>query len=506
MSSETRSRRDFLRTAVTAVALPAVTIGACSDPEGMTGPGPHPTPYIPIEPGDDVRSILASNPGGEFEFQGVHRVGGLRPTPGQVFHCAPGARLDGSEQITGWTAQQGFWQATGVPVVDDPRPPNLAGNTRVRPIDLDTGLPVPTTVPWTYQGLYVDGQHFRRVASLEQVEDGTWHMDGDGLISLASNPGGVVLMSRVGNAFRVQNAPGVVFGPTMQIDYYASPGRTEYGAVMFMDSPDCRFEGSIHGCYGIALLLFGAGNDRFTFRGSISEAGQAGIVATGNKGTPLADVLLSGQLKRCNIDLWDPGDEAGGFKGLRLLRPVIDNLDASENFGKGVWFDFAVQDAVIASSRADRCSSYGAFIEKVCSVQVDQFTAMECGAAGILLSGTKTGTVTRCTLKNNGGSAFDGQITIRRVENQTPIGEPCDFVPTALQVSDCDLESGGFKLIAIHDLQGRVVERDALSSDLNRFVSGGSAKPFHAGPRARTGERTIEEWQTLGYDAGSVFG
>ena len=420
------SRREFLRALAIGAGAPSVAGASCSEEGPPVGP-PPPAPYIKIEEGQDAQAIIDANPGREFEFQGVHPLGELRPGPGQSFHCAPDARLDGSADIVGWVRNGGFWQAQGVPVVHDPRPDHLEGSTVVRPQDLVTGLPVPASVPWTYQGLYVDGQHHRRVASLSQVVDGTWHMDESGLISLASDPGSRVWMSRVGNAFRVENAAGVVFGPTMRIEYYASPGRTEYGVVMLTDSPDCRFEGAIHGSYGISLLLLGAGNDRFTFRGAITEAGQAGIVATGGKGAPLSDISLSGQLQRCNIDIWDPGDEAGGFKGLRLLRPAISDLDASDNLGKGIWFDFAVEDATISNSTANGCSSYGAFIEKVCSATVDQFSAVGCGAAGIMLSGTKAAVLTRCTLRSNGGSAFDGQITLRRGRERDTLGRAVRF-------------------------------------------------------------------------------
>src|SRR6185436_1436292 len=78
-----------------------VTLAVCSADASVT-----------LNPGDNIQTAINNNPDGTTFIlnAGVYRLAsGLRPKANDVFTGQPGAVLNGSRLLTGWTQQSGRW-------------------------------------------------------------------------------------------------------------------------------------------------------------------------------------------------------------------------------------------------------------------------------------------------------------------------------------------------------------------------------------------------------------
>jgi hypothetical protein len=125
----------------------------------------------------EIATVVAANPEGtQFVFQpGIYRNVQIVPRNNQVFTGQPGAVLNGSALITGFSQTGSMWFVQNVAAIGLPHGECDAKHPRCM-------------YP---QDLFFDDQPLRHVASLSEVTTGTWYFDfPNRTVYVGSNPTG----------------------------------------------------------------------------------------------------------------------------------------------------------------------------------------------------------------------------------------------------------------------------------------------------------------------------
>ncbi len=281
-----------------------------------------PQRQVIIHPGDDVAAIVDHNPAGtEFDIQaGVYRLQSIIPKQGDSFIGEPGAILNGSQLVTGFSQSGRFWAAP----VQVSEPSSYRGEC----VDAHPLCTFPTD-------LFLDNQPLARVDSQDTLAPGKWYLDRDEQKAyLADNPAGhTVEISEKPFAIR-SDAPHVhVDGLT--IEKYASAagdgaldGRSSSGRM----GEDWVVKNNVitlnHGA-GIRL-----GHNMQILENKLIENGQLGIAGSGDN-----CVVDGNEMARNNYAGYKYDWEAGGSKFAFTHNLVVRNNYAHDNVGPGLWTD-----------------------------------------------------------------------------------------------------------------------------------------------------------------------
>lgn len=300
-----------------------------------------PNGAVLIKTTDNAAQIAGAHDAGTtFVFEaGLHRGVSIKPQSGDVFLGSPGAILSGAKVLSGWNASSGFWYAGG-------QTSQLTGSGGCRFNEDGTRYDA-CQYP---EQLFVNGQPWWQVTSLDQLSSGRWFFDyAADRVYIGANPAGqLVELSTVANAFK-SSASGVTISGLV-IEKYAS--RAQTGAIegssgnwWTVSNNELRLN---HG-YGLRI-----GNRMQVLNNNVHHNGQLGVGGIGD------DVLVEGNEIGYNHTAGFLLDwEAGGTKFVLTDRLVFRNNWVHNNDGRGVWTDIENVNVLVVDNLVEYNSKGG---------------------------------------------------------------------------------------------------------------------------------------------------
>ncbi len=303
-------------------------------PTPTVTPSPTPDPRVRLEPGDDIQAAVdESQAGTEFLIaSGIHRMQAIEPKDGNIFTGEDGAVLNGARLLTEFEQDGDLWFVTG----------QEQGRERDRDVCQETrprcNLP---------EDLFFDGEPLLHVASLDEVEPGTYYFDYEAdTIYFADDPEGRTVETSVAFAAFDGEASDVTIR-NLTIEKYAN--LEQFGAVNGVDSDGWLVENvTVQDNHGTGVRI---GNNMTVRDSRILRSGQLGIGGLGD------NVLVEGnEIAYNNVAGYRAGWEGGGSKFVRTLDLVVrDNL-VHNNLGPGLWTDIdnrntLYEDNVVINNR-----------------------------------------------------------------------------------------------------------------------------------------------------------
>lgn len=319
-------------TAPTTIPTPPIASAAMTAAAGLTkvstpadtgsAVGPistfQPTGDVTVAVGQLTQALIDHSPATTTFViaSGVHRLThALTAKAGQRFLGQPGAVIDGSSVLTGWTASGSAWrvgnQSQRLPRAGDGSPSsNCASAT---PLCNDS------------EEVFRDGQRLTPVASAALLKPGTFFFDySESSISVGDNPAGHLLETSVAPA-AFQNASNNTF-ENLTIQKFASPAQA--GAIngenLMVDHDTIQLN------HGRGITQYGG----VLSYSRILDNGQLGIGGGGGN----LEVAFD-EIGRNNADGYDPGWEAGGTKWAFSTDLTVENCWSHDNNGNGLWTD-----------------------------------------------------------------------------------------------------------------------------------------------------------------------
>lgn len=321
---------------------------------------------VRVAPGGSVQAALdQAGAGGVVVIgTGVHRDQfELRPRNNQTIVGEPGAVLNGSRVVTGFSASGSTWAATGQPTaVPEASAPCLAGYVRC-------GSP---------DDLFYDNRPLKRVDSAAAVVADTWFYDyAGGRIVIGNDPNGhTVEISVPGqHAFLADQGRGGngVTLKNLVVEKYGV--RAQECAVMTVDAgggyqnvldPNNGTSGGWtivnntfrlnHGC-GVF-----AGPGTTVTGNQLNDNGQLGV-----KGAGRNVVITRNEIARNNFAGHDTYWEAGGTKFFNAINLYFGFNHVFDNRGSGAWTDYALFDIVFDHNTFERNNEGGISAEMTLS-------------------------------------------------------------------------------------------------------------------------------------------
>lgn len=318
-------------------------------------------------PGTSVQAAIdAAGPGGVVVIgAGVHRDQfDLRPRDGQLIVGEPGAVLNGSRLVAGFTASGPRWVAGGQPtaVPSTGGAPCLPGFVRC-------GSP---------DDLFVDSRPLKRVGSAGEVVAGTWFYDyAAGQVWVGDDPNGrtvevsvpsrhaiVADLGRGGQGVTVRNLTIEKYGAPFQecaiqttdagggYANVADPNNGASGGWLIQNNT-IRLN---HGC-----SVF-AGPGTVVADNRLVENGQIGVKGAGRRVQ-----IVRNEVSRNNFAGHDTYYEAGGAKFWNAIDLTFAYNQVDANVGAGVWPDYALTGIVIDHNTITNNTEGGVWAEMTLS-------------------------------------------------------------------------------------------------------------------------------------------
>lgn len=292
-------------------------------------------PTLVFQPGDDVASVVASQPAGTtFIFgPGVYRRVSITVRDGDVFEGQPGAILSGARVLSGFERDGDAWSIGG-------QRSQLEGTGGCSEF-----------LGQSYRGcrhpeqLFIDGQVLWQVTNRNQLESGRWHFDYDAnRIYIADDPQGrLVELSDTSVAFSGNGDDVTISG--LVIEKYAN--RAQRGAIQgdrgnsgwLIEDNEVRYN---HGT-GIRT------NTDMVLRNNwVHHNGQIGVAGLGDR------ILVEGnEISFNGIAGFNPFWEAGGTKWVLTNDLVVRNNHVHNNRGRGIWTDIDNRNSLIEGNLAE---------------------------------------------------------------------------------------------------------------------------------------------------------
>ena len=271
---------------------------------------------VVLNPGDNIQDAVNANPAGTVFVlnPGVYRGQEISPKDYQQFIGEPGAVLNGSTELTGWTQANGMWQATGLPAAAAPS--GVAGSNPEAPYPND---------------LFVNDTVYTRVASLSQMGHGTWYFDTTtGTAYLSDDPTGkTVELGTTPFAFGQSSATGVVI-KDLTVEKYANPAQS--GAIQWGGNGWQMINDTVTLNHGAGIQL---SQNAIVEGGLVVDNGQLGIGAWKATNAKIIGVEVADN----NYAGFSTGWEAGGIKVDDSLNVQILDSYIHDNQGPGIWSD-----------------------------------------------------------------------------------------------------------------------------------------------------------------------
>ncbi len=302
---------------------------------------------VTLNPGDSIQAAVNANPAGTIFVlnAGEYRMQSVVPKQGNVFSGMPGAVLNGSRVLTGWTASGSAWK--------------VGGQTQQGTVN---------GTEWCLSGyprcaypedLFIDDKPMLHVGSLSAVGPGKWFFDyGADTIYIGDNPSG--------HKVEVSVTPRAFGGGGSSVTDVVIKGLTieKYAAQLQLGAIDSEtggarwtIEGNIirlnHG-YGI-----NAGPATKIIKNKILDNGQAGY---GGGGTGFLfdsnEIARNGWYAGVN-----PGWEGGAGKITDATSGTVSNNCVYENRGPGIWQDENADNILVENNVVWGNTSAGIMLE-----------------------------------------------------------------------------------------------------------------------------------------------
>jgi parallel beta-helix repeat protein len=277
---------------------------------------PCPRNAIAIGPGALIQETVdRAGDGAVLCLQnGVHRAQAIRPRPRQRFYGEGQTVLNGSQLLTGFRREEGYWAATS-PL-----------QRRSKHGDCQPSAPL-CNEP---QALFLDDKPLTRVSSKGELTSGKFYIDYAGRrMYLVDDPTNRKVEVTVA-LFAFQSAAPDVLISNITVEKFANAAQTGAihaieGARWIMENCEARLNSG----HGIS-----AGTGSRVRNCDIHNNGQLGIGGYGN------DILIeSNHIWSNNIYGFDPGWEAGGVKIAESDRVTFRGNHVHDNKGRGLWCD-----------------------------------------------------------------------------------------------------------------------------------------------------------------------
>lgn len=325
------------------------TGGRVPDPVGSGGPEPEPEVppgAISVYPGSSIQDAIDGAPDGSTFYirAGVHRMQRFRPKPGNVIIGEPGAVLNGSRLLTGWSQDGGQWWVGGQ---------TQDGGRHGR---------CESSAPRCSHGedLFIDNVRLDHVDSRSQVGPGRWFFDyGADRIYIGDNPSGRTVETSVTAGAIVGNSPNVTITGLI-VEKYAN--LAQHGAI------DNRYNNSDAGGdnwvisgnevrlnHGVGIKV---GKNARVERNNIHHNGQLGVGAVGSGS------LFEGNEIAYNGDIpYEVDWERGATKFAETTNVQLINNYVHHNYGPGLWADLNCKDMLFADNTIVGNSKAGIYYE-----------------------------------------------------------------------------------------------------------------------------------------------
>jgi hypothetical protein len=281
---------------------------------------------IVLKPGQDLGAVVGHAPEGtRFLLEpGIYRQQTIRPKDRQEFIGQNGTILSGAMVLGSWTNDAGLWRHEGLP-----EPLQFRGQCR------DGG-----ELCGHREDLFVDGQLYRRVDSLDRLGPGNWYYE-DRSAYLADDPTARLVELGVTPQAFAGTAENVVL-EKLVIEKYAT--NAQEGAIYFHDARGWQILDVVARWNHGAGLTFGP--QTYVKGGSFSHNGQIGIVGIG-EGTTIEGVEIAYN----NYAGYDSFWEAGGTKFWRNKNLVVRDSCVHHNLGPGLWSDIDNVDVLYEGNK-----------------------------------------------------------------------------------------------------------------------------------------------------------
>ncbi len=279
--------------------------------------------------------------------------------------------FDGSKQITNWSKSGAVWVTSGWMAEF---PSLMGGDAAFKARFVNTAFPMAADP----DQLFVDGVQLTQVGSSSAVVPGTFYVnDAANTIIMGSDPTGKeVRASDLAQALYLSGPGSVIRG--IGIRRYATPYET-HGAVRLGNLGGVVQNVAIEDVATTGLSLSGANKliDRLTVR----RAGLLGVGGTQLDTSVISNAILSGN----NTERFKNEPVAGGIKitSARTLR--IDNVEANDNVGTGIWCDVSSYDLTIVNNTANGNTKHGIEVEISDKGIIANNQAINGGEDGIIL-------------------------------------------------------------------------------------------------------------------------
>jgi Right handed beta helix region len=283
---------------------------------------------VTLNPGDNVQAIVNANPAGTtYTFSpGVYRGQLIRPKAGDVYIGQPGAILNGSKVLTGWTQSGAAWF--------------VGGQTQEGQVHPTQSECLPSRPRCNRpEEVFVDGTPLIHVASLAQVNAGSFFFDyAADRIYIGQDPAGKFIETSVTEvAFWPQNINVTIRG--LIIEKYANPAQVGAVGGQFPTTGWLIENNELRWNHGVGVEVGG----QTTLRNNlIRDNGQLGF--GGGSGTGVR--IEGNEVARNGWNGIDPGWEGGGSKIANATGAIIRNNYVHDNVGPGLWTDINNLDTV----------------------------------------------------------------------------------------------------------------------------------------------------------------
>ncbi|MDH3605575.1 MAG: right-handed parallel beta-helix repeat-containing protein [Acidimicrobiia bacterium] len=331
------------------IPVGGVTGGTPASPVGGAGGGGGgtvPPGAISVFPGSSIQdAINAASDGSTLYIRsGTHRMQRFSPKSGQTIIGEPGAVLNGSKVLSGWSQDGGQWwvggqsqQGAQVGVCE-----NASSRCRYP------------------EELFINNARLEHVNSRSAVGPGKWFFDyGADRIYIGDNPSGKTVETSVTEGAVYGNAPNVTITGLI-VEKYANPA--QHAAI---DNRRHNGDGGadnwvisgneVRWNHGVGIKV---GKNARVENNNIHHNGQLGVGAVGSGAVFSGnEIAYNGQLSFL-LD-W----ERGGSKFADTTNIQLLNNYVHHNWGPGLWADDNAKDMVFANNTIKNNTKAGIYFE-----------------------------------------------------------------------------------------------------------------------------------------------
>lgn len=324
-----------------------VTGGTPPSPAGSGGGGSDAPPgAISVYPGTNIQNAIDNAPNGSTFYirAGTHRMQRFQPKAGTTVIGEPGAILNGSRVLSGWSQDGSQWWIGGQTQQGTRHGVCESSSPRCRYSD----------------DLFVNNVRLEHVDSRSKVGSGKWYFDyGANRIYIGQNPAGKTVETSITFGAVFGNSPNVTITGLI-VEKYANPA--QHGAI------DNRLNNSDAGArdwvitgnevrlnHGVGIKV---GKNARVEGNNVHHNGQLGIGAVGS-GSRFEnnEIAYNGQ-----IPFWADW-ERGGTKFAKTTNIQLVGNYVHHNVGPGLWADLSAKDMLFADNTVIGNTKAGIYYE-----------------------------------------------------------------------------------------------------------------------------------------------